>query len=529
MVFDIRTRLYSHLQRLSLSYYEGRQTGEIMSRLTGDVNAMEQLITGVSDQVLTEVLGLVITLIILFTLSWQLALVALIPVPILLWLMSRFARRIRPAYLEMMNRFGAIHAKLQDNISGIRVIKAFHTEEAEAERFARESREFYDMEIRIAGVWTFYMPLIGFVQGLGAILVTGVGSFLLVREPPLITLGDLFAFSAYVFQLYGPIGNLFRMYDMILRSIASGERVLDVFDEAVEVDDRVDAVALPPVQGHVRFENVSFRYQTGEQVLHEVDLEARPGEVVALVGRSGAGKTSIVNLIPRFYDPDTGRVTVDGYDVRAVTQRSLRSQIGVVLQDAFLFNGSVADNIRYGKSEATDQEVEDAARAANAHEFIQGLPDGYDTQIGERGVKLSGGQKQRISIARALLADRRILILDEATSMVDSEAEYQIQKALERLMQGRTTFVIAHRLSTVKSADRIVALEDGRVVESGTHAELLARDGAYAQMYQAQFRLALEEENEVRNRQRKGAGSTAGDAGVPGLGGSGAGPDSFLS
>lgn len=494
MVVDLRVYLYNHLQTLSLNYYEARQTGEIMSRVTGDVDAIERLITHVSDSLLTNILGIAITLVILFSLSWRLAVIALLPVPLLLALMTRFSRTIRPVYRKIRDRMGDIVAKLQDNLSGIRVIKAFHTEDDEAHRFEQENREYFDMQVHGIRLWTTAFPLIRFVQGTGTIMVTAVGAYMLLQPRPLITLGDLFAFTAYVGQLYEPIGSLFRTYDTVLRSAASGERVLEVMDEKPEVADQPDAVDLPPVKGHVRFEHVSFKYQTGEQVLTDVNLEARPGEVVALVGRSGAGKTSIVNLIPRFYDPQEGRLTIDGYDVKQVTQQSLRSQIAIVLQDAFLFNGTVRDNIRYGKPDATDAEIEAAARAAYADEFIRKLPAGYDTEIGERGFKLSGGQKQRLSIARALLADRRILILDEATSMMDSEAEYYIQRALEKLMEGRTCFVIAHRLSTVRTADKIAALDSGRIVEVGDHETLLRKNGAYAQMYQIQFHLALQDE-----------------------------------
>jgi subfamily B ATP-binding cassette protein MsbA len=494
MVLDLRLYLYNHLQKLSLNYYESRQTGEIMSRVTGDVDAMENLITHVSDHLLTDVLSIVITLIILFSLSWQLALVCLIPVPLLLALMWRFSKVIRPIYRKIRDRMGEITAKLQDNLAGIRVIKAFHTEADEAARFERENREYFAMQMKGVRLWTGAFPLIRFVQGTGGIMVTAVGGYMLLQPHPQITLGDLFAFTAYVGQLYEPISSLFRTYDVVLRSAASGERVIEVMDEQPEIADGPNAEELPPTKGHVRFENVSFKYQTGEQVLRNVTLEAQPGEVVALVGRSGAGKTSIINLIPRFYDPIEGRVTIDGHDVQQVTQQSLRSQIAIVLQDAFLFSGTVRENIRYGKPDATDDEIVAAARAAYAEEFIEKLPDGYETELGERGFKLSGGQKQRLSIARALLADRRILILDEATSMMDSEAEYYIQKALEKLMEGRTCFVIAHRLSTVRNADKIAALEGGQIVEVGDHATLLEKNGTYAQMYQVQFRLALEGE-----------------------------------
>lgn len=493
MVMNLRTTMYDHLQQLSLSYYETKQTGEIMSRVTGDVNAMEQLVTHVSDHVLTDVLNLVVTLVILLALSPRLAFVALVPVPLIVLLIWRFARLIRPLYREIRDRLGAIHAKLQDNIAGIRVIKAFHTERMESSEFLDANAEYFETQMAGIRLWSTAFPLLSFVQSTGHILVSAVGGYMLLQPEPLITLGDLFAFNAYVIHLYAPIGSLFRMYNTVLHSLASGERIIEVLDEQPQVSDTPDAMRLPPVEGRVRFEHVSFRYATGEDVLIDVSIEAEPGDVVALVGRSGAGKTSIINLIARFYDPTQGRVMIDGHDLRQVTQESLRSQVAIVLQDAFLFNGTVLDNIRYGRPDATDAEVRCAAEAAFADEFVQRLPSKYDTEIGERGVKLSGGQRQRVSIARAFLADRRILILDEATSMVDSEAERLIQQALATLMRGRTTFVIAHRLSTVRNADRIITLENGRVVEKGDHATLLAQDGAYAHMYQAQFELALED------------------------------------
>ena len=492
LVRDLRLHVYNHLQKLSLRFYESQQTGDIMSRVTSDVAAMERLITGVSDRLLTEALNLVLTLLILLWLDWRLALVALIPVPILFFIMRWFSKRVRPVYREIRDRFGSINSRLQDNISGIRVIKAFNTEENESNNFEEENNSFFDIQMKEIKLSSNAFPLIRFIDGLGAILVTAVGSYMLLQPEPRITLGDLFAFNAFVMQLYQPIGALFHTYNTVLRSLASGDRIADLLEEEPDVEDKRDAVALPAVKGLVRFEGVSFHYVDGTPVLDGIDIEAKPGEVIALVGPSGTGKTSIVNLIPRFYDPVQGRILIDGHDLRDVTQSSLRRQIAVILQDPFLFNGTVLDNIRYA-CPGTDQEhVTRAAEAANAHEFIQDLPKGYETEIGERGVKLSGGQKQRIAIARALLADRRILIMDEATSMIDSHAEYLIQEALQKLMKNRTTFVIAHRLSTVKHADKILVLQEGRIVEAGDHDSLISRDEVYAEMYRAQFRLDRE-------------------------------------
>lgn len=497
MVKHLRVFLFRHLQNLPLSYFESRQTGEIMSRLTGDVDAMERLITHVSDQVVNNLLNLLITLIILFALSWQLALVALIPVPLLVFAAVRFSRRIRPAYRAVRDYFGAITARLQDSLAGIRVIKSFHTEEPENRHFEEQNEEHYNRQITAMKLWTAVFPLVHFLQGFGVVLVTAVGAYMLLQPVPLITLGTLFAFNAYVMQLYSPISTLFRMYDWMLRALASGERIVEVIESTPEEPDLPDAKELDTVEGYVEFRNVSFQYPSGGPVLKDISIKVKPGDIVALVGRSGAGKTSLVNLIPRLYDPTKGRILVDGHDVRKISRDSLRRQISIVLQDPFLFNGTVRENISYARPEASEEEIVEAARASYAHGFINNLANGYDTEIGERGVKLSGGQKQRLAIARALLANRRILILDEATAMVDSEAEYEIQQALRRLMKGRTTFVIAHRLSTIKNASQIVTLDDGSVVEHGDHHSLLALNGTYSQMYHAQFRLALEDEDAV--------------------------------
>jgi subfamily B ATP-binding cassette protein MsbA len=487
-VLDIRRRLYAHLQRLSLTYYDSRQTGEIMSRVSNDVNMLEDLVVHGTDTVVVQILTLIGALAIVFGfLAWQLGLVMLAPVPILLISIYHFSLRIRPIYRSIRDRLGDINARLQDNLSGIRVIKAFTREDHEQHRFDHESTEYYDMNVQGIRLWANFFPRIEFLVSLGMVGVLGVGALLIFRRQ--LDIGTIAGALLYVDMIYRPIGELFRVYDVILRASAAADRIFEILDAESEVREAPDAVALQDVRGEVDFDDVYFRYATGEQVLQGINLHVSPGERIALVGRSGAGKTSIINLLPRFYDPERGAIRIDGRDIRTMTLDSLRAHMAMVLQETFLFSGSVRENLAYGKLDATDEEIEAAAQIANAHEFVTQLPDGYETQVGERGIKLSGGQKQRIAIARAVLADPRILILDEATSSVDAESEFLIHQALERLMHGRTTFIVAHRLSTIKNADRIVVLEEGRVVAQGDHQTLLMTSPIYAQLYDMQFRV----------------------------------------
>jgi subfamily B ATP-binding cassette protein MsbA len=486
-ILDFRVLLYEYLQRLSLSFFENQQTGEIMSRITNDVNALEDFVTHSVGFLIVDLLRLVGTAAILFALDWPLALSTLLPVPILTIALRLFNTRVRPVYRKIRDRLGDINAELQDNISGIRVIQAFGQERHELDRFTRRSTRYYEERVKGIRYWATFFPAMGFVASLGMVIVLGFGAYRVVSGA--LTLGGLVAFISYVASFYEPINRLVEVDNTVQQAIAAGERVFELLDTVPEIEDAPDAVELPTIRGAVALEGVSFRYGTGDEVLRDVSFEMHPGEVVALVGPSGAGKTSIANLIPRFYDPVRGRVTVDGYDVRKVKLASLRRQIAVVLQDMFLFNGTVRENIIYGKPDASEEEMIAAAKAAYAHEFIVNLPQGYDTEIGERGVKLSGGQKQRLALARAILTNPRILILDEATSSVDAEAEHLIQQALEKVLKGRTALVIAHRLSTIRHADKIIALEDGRIVEVGGHSELLARGGLYSQMYQRQYDL----------------------------------------
>jgi subfamily B ATP-binding cassette protein MsbA len=495
-IFDLRVRLYAYLQRLSLSFFEQTSTGELMSRVTNDINALEHFVTHGTSFMAIDLMRLIGTAIILFFLEWRLALLVLIPVPILAVGMRWFNTRIRTVYRRVRDRLGDINARLQDNLAGIRVIQAFGREDATLERFTVESQRYYEARVWGIRYWSSFFPVMYFIASMGSVLVLGVGAVMVVQGQ--LSLGSMVAFLSYVVSFYDPIRRLTEIDNVFQEAIAAGERIFELLDEVPEIEDSPDAVALPRLRGEVCFHDVHFRYgaasadspQTEPEVLHDVEFQVAPGEVVALVGPSGAGKTSIANLLCRFYDPIHGQITVDGYDLRQAQIKSLRRQIAVVLQDTFLFNTTVRENLLYGKPDANEEEMIAAARAAYAHDFIMALPQDYDTEIGERGVKLSGGQKQRLALARAILADPRILILDEATSSVDAEAEYLIQQALDEVLRGRTALVIAHRLSTIRNADKIIALEGGRIIEIGDHHELLSRGGLYSQLYQRQLELA---------------------------------------
>jgi len=496
-VLGIRKDAYAATQRLSIAYYEDTTTGDMMARLSGDVEQIETMLVHGTDDIVVNSLRLVGVVGVLFWLDWRIALAAAVPVPFIAVGMLTFAKWIRKAYRQVRDMFGELNAKLQENVTGIRVIRAFCTEEREYDEFAAKSDEYAQRNIRLIRMWTLFYPTMEFVAGVGFVTVLYVGIGLI--NAGLATKGELVATFGYVMQFYGPVHALSRINETIQRALASSDRVFELMTAQPDVAERAEAVEPAQLRGKVEFRGVHFRYSSGGAVLSGVNIVAEPGQCIALVGRSGAGKTSIISLIPRFYDPVEGAVLIDGIDARELKVNWLRKQTAMVLQETFLFNSSVRENIAYARPEATDEEVIAAARAANAQEFIETLRDGYDTVVGERGVKLSGGQKQRLAIARALLADPRILILDEATSSVDTESEVLIHEALRHLIEGRTTFIIAHRLSTVQRADKIVVLEDGVVVEEGTHSDLLARGGLYSKMCEMQFALGdLGADAEVR-------------------------------
>jgi ABC-type multidrug transport system fused ATPase/permease subunit len=500
-ILDLRVRLYDYLQRLSLSFFGSTSTGELMSRVTNDVNALEHFVTHGSAFMAVAVVRLVGAVCLLLWLNWRLALWALIPVPILALALRAYNRRVLPHYRRTRDRLGDINARLQDNLAGIQVVQAFGQEERERARFAAKSEGYYRARLRGMRYWSSFFPSMGFVATIGTVAALGGGAGMVVRGE--LSLGTLVAFLSYVQSLYAPIHTLVEVDNVFQQAIASGERIFELLDQRAEIVDAPDAQDVV-MEGHVAFHDVHFSYPEradlridaslsetpkGPEVLADVTFEIEPGQMVALVGPSGAGKTSIANLLCRFYDPQDGWVAVDGVDLRQVSLASLRSQVGVVLQDTYLFNATVRENLLYGKPDAGEEELIAAAKTAYAHEFILELPNGYDTEIGERGVRLSGGQKQRIALARAILVDPRILILDEATSSVDAEAEYLIQQALEAVLRGRTSLVIAHRLSTVRNADKIIALEEGRILEVGDHQALMERGGLYSQLYRRQLEL----------------------------------------
>ncbi len=492
VVAEARKLIYEHLQKLTLRFYSDKQTGQLMSRIVNDSDKFELLIAHALPDLIVNALTLVGVTVVLVSINWQLALFTMIPIPLILFAMRAFAKYVQPAFVKRQEELGELNAILADNISGMREIKAFTREHSEAGRIRARVDGYRDSLLYALKMMAIFQPFIQFSSALGTIMIIYFGGRMIVSDT--LAVDELVAFFLYLDLFYQPLHHLSDSWEQLQESLASAERVNELLNESPEPDEGSDAVVLPGrARGHLRFEDVTFKYLPSEPIVEGIRLDIPAGSTLALVGPTGVGKTTIASLVPRFYDVTSGRITLDGHDLRDLSLVSLRQQISMVLQDVYLFHGTARQNILFGREDATEEEMIEAAKIANAHEFIERLPDGYDTLIGERGVKLSGGQKQRLSIARAILKDAPILILDEATSAVDTETEALIQQALERLMQGRTTIVIAHRLSTVRNADQIVVLANGGIAEQGTHSELTQRQGLYWNLNQVQQRAAQDE------------------------------------
>ncbi|HEY3364237.1 MAG TPA: ABC transporter ATP-binding protein [Symbiobacteriaceae bacterium] len=497
IIYDLRDQMFRHLQKLSFKFYDQMATGRIMSRLMSDVDAINQLVSSGVVSIFANSMVLVAIIATMLKMNWRLALVAFLTIPVLLLVIRYFRDRMRETFMTMRRRYADLNANLAESISGVRVTQSFTRENQNQGQFNQVNEQTRQANMDAISVLAMFFPSIEVVAALGITLVLWYGGVLIRGGAAGVTVGQVAAFILYLRRFFDPIRDLSQVYNVFQAAVVSAERVSEVLDQEPEVVDAPDAQAMARAVGQVRFEHIDFGYVPGQLVLKDVNIAAQPGQTIALVGPTGAGKTSIISLLARFYDPEAGRVLIDGHDLRNVTQYSWRSQLGVVMQDTFLFTGTVRDNIRYGRPAAIDADVVAAATAVGAHEFIARMPKGYDTEVNERGSKLSVGQRQLIAFARALCADPALLILDEATSNIDTYTEVLIQNALKHLLTGRTSFVIAHRLSTIRNADRIYLIDDGGIVEEGTHDELLNLGGRYADLYLGQFKALAEAEANV--------------------------------
>lgn len=497
IAYDVRNEVYNKVQNLSFSYHNQSHTGTIITRAISDVDEMQRYYAfGLLDglNVLLLLIGVFLVMLVQSPLLTFFALAPLLP---LIWMSRKFAADVEPRWKEVMDRIQVLSDQLQENAIGAQVVRAFAREEYELQKFSAANRELYDEQLNLVRRWVTYLPASGFVVSLSVAFVLFFGGLMEQEGIGNVTVGMIVAFNAYVLMLGQPLRFVGFVILLVTQAIASAQRVFEILDEPVEIASKPDAKPMPTIKGHVRFENVTFTYidAPDRPVLQDINLDVQPGQVVAFLGKTGSGKSTLINLLMRFYDVTSGRVLIDGLDVRDVELHSLRKQIGLVLQESMLFSATIRENIAYGDPNATEEEVIAASKAANAHHFIMEFPDGYETELGERGVTLSGGQRQRVAIARALLINPHILILDDSTSSVDTKTEFEIQEALNRLMENRTTFIIAQRLTSVQGADQIVVLDHGRVVEHGTHQDLLDLNGHYAEIY----RLQLADQDRLKN------------------------------
>ncbi len=486
VAYDIRNRVYDRLQRLSYAYHDQQQTGAVMSRATQDVEAVRMFVSMGIARGFYVILLMVSVLILMLVTNWQLALVVWAFIPVIAWRSTVMATTLRPLWFAIQEGMARMATVLQEALSGARVVKAFAREEHESAKFRKEAEALYASAYESSRVTAVNSPAMTGLWLVATAATLWVGGIQVSNNH--MEIGELTAFLLYLTVLQMPVRVLGWIIMITARANVAGQRLFEVLDAESHITDKPDAIELTDVKGHVRFENVSFGYDALAPVLRDITIDAPPGKVIALMGHTGSGKTTVVQLMPRFYDVTSGSITIDGHDLRDVKVASLRAAIGIVQQDVFLFSATIRDNIAYGAVDATDDEIVEAAKAAHIHDFIESLPEGYDTWVGERGITLSGGQKQRVAIARTLLLDPKILVLDDSTSSVDTQTEYQIQQSMTRVMEGRTTFVIAQRLRTVKMADEIIVLQDGRIVERGTHDELLTRDGIYREIYDLELR-----------------------------------------
>jgi ATP-binding cassette subfamily B protein len=486
VAYDLRNDLYNRIQSLSFSFHDRSQTGQLMSRVTSDVETSRQFLSQSLLNLFVTFGRFIFVAVIVVSLNWQLALTVMLALPLIGWISATTSAKLRPIWASVQAQEGQYAAVLQESIAGMRVVQAFAAEDREFQNFQRANWAVREKSLEANKIAAVRQPMINFCMQSLLVAVLAYGGHQVIGGE--MTLGTLLAFAQYNGQLSAPIRVIGFLLNTSSRAAAAGERIFEILDTTTEVPENPDAVPLTDVKGHVRYEEVSFGYGKAMTVVEGVNIDARPGQTVALLGPVGSGKTTVLNLLPRFYDVTAGRVTIDGQDVRDVTLESLRANVGVVMQDVFLFNGTVRENIAYGRPDATDDEIIEAAKIARLHDFIMTLPGRYETWVGERGITLSGGQKQRVSIARTLLLDPKILVLDDSTSSVDMETEFLIQQALAELLRGRTAFVIAHRLRTVRNADQIIVLRDGRIAEQGTHDDLIALGGTYREIYDVQLR-----------------------------------------